>query len=295
MTLAMPAKLKQSISSADSLYLGSRFYLTLTAPFDLEAVIVPDTLTKFAVINVEKQKETGRPVALKLTIAPLDTGTHTFPALIVKLIKPVADTLLSKPFKLTIREIRSPKDTTLVEIAGTEKLKGELPYIAYFIIAGVLILAILFGIYLIIRKYRKKKEEIQPAIPEFVDTRSHIQKALDALYELKQENLPRRGEFIAYYFRLSEIMKLYLEAELHFSANEMTTREIRQYFRKQDIISLTEQKGIMDWLEDCDKVKFAKRLPDVAECDAKLEWISQWLVAKLSKPEPPKTEESTNA
>ena len=290
--LSVSAKLNQSIQQADSLNLGSRFYLNLSSKYDLEEVIVPDTLTKFAVIKLEKQIVQGKPTGLKLTIAPLDTGTHTFPALIIKPAKPETDTLLSKPFRLTIKEIRSAKDTTLVEIAPTEKLKGELPYIAYFVIAGTLLLALLIAIFLLIRKNRKRKQTLQPAAPVQADYRSHVQRALDALSDLKQEKLPARGEFITFYFRLSNIMKLYLEAELSFSANEMTTREIKQYFKKQDSISLTEQKGIIDWLESCDRVKFAKQIPDIAQCDEKMDWISQWLVSKLTAPAPAKAVES---
>jgi len=336
--LSLTAKLNQSIQSADSLNLGSRFYLSLSSQYDLEDAIVPDTLTKFAVLQLEKQIAKGKPVGLKLTIVPLDTGAHTFPAIIVRLAKPVADTLYTRPFTLNIKEIRSPKDTTLVDIAGTEKLKGELPYWAYFVIAGVLLLALLTAIILLIRKYRKKQEIFQPTAPELRDERTHIQRALDALYDLKQENLPRRGELIAFHFRLSEIMKLYLEAEHGFSANEMTTREIKLHFRKQNSLNVeqhadsakevaqhsnaaeeveqnadsaktkeksgdflfrgndcAEQKDVINWLKRCDKVKFAKHIPDVQACDDKLDWMVNWLLNKNKTPVPAQPEVSLDA
>jgi hypothetical protein len=304
--LSLAAKLNQSIQAADSLNLGNRFYLTLSSKYDLEDAIVPDSLTKFAVLQLEKQIVKGKPVGLKLTIAPLDTGTHTFPAIIVRLAKPVADTLHTRPFTLNIKEIRSAKDTTLVDIAGTEKLKGELPYWAYFVIAGVLLLAVLIVIVLLIRKYRKKREFFQPVLPVHRDERTNSQRALDALYDLKQENLPRRGELIVYHFRLSEIMKLYLEAEHGFSANEMTTREIKQHFRKQNNLRveqhsnaaayrMTEQKDIIDWLESCDKVKFAKHIPSVEACDDKLVWMVNWLLTTNKTPEPAQPEVSLDA
>lgn len=289
------AELKQDIQKPDTLYLGSRIYLKLSAKQDLADVVVPDTLTKYAVITVDKDIIKGKPIGLTLTIVPLDTGTHTFPSILVNLAKPSQVTLESDSITFTINEIRSLKDTTLVDIAGTQKLKGELPVWAYYAIAGLIILAILVILFLLWRKYRKKKVvEVLPE-PVYVDPRTHLEKALDALYELKQQNLPHSGEFIAYHFRLSEIMKQYLEAEFGFSANEMTTKEIKQYFRKDNCISMTEQKVLIDWLEGCDRVKFAKHDPTLQECDDKMDWVCKWLRSRKAKPEPIKTEVSHDA
>ncbi len=293
--LALTGKLNQSIQKPDSLYLGNRFYLNITSEQDLAEAVIPDTLTKFAVLAAEKMTDRNKPVGLKLTIVPLDTGEHTFPGLYIKSVKPTSDSLKTEAFTLKILEIRAAKDTTLVDIAGTQKLKGELPYWAYYAIAGLLLLALIIVIILLIRKYRKKPEQAIIKAIEPIDSRTNRERAVDALIALKTEKLPEYGEFIVYHFRLSEIMKLYLEAEYGFSANEMTTREIKLHLRKDNDISMTEQRDVINWLEGCDKVKFAKYIPTVQACDEKLDWAMDWLLKKNVTPEPAGTEVSHDA
>jgi len=271
------AKLEQKVEAADSLFLGSRFYLNITSDAELSDVIIPDSLSKFAILAKEALKIKRNPIGLKLTIAALDTGVHTFPSLIVKTVQTSNDTLRTQPFRLEILETRAPQDTTLVDIAPTHKLKGELPYFAYYLIAAILLFAFLVTFILLLRKYRKKKEEMQFEPLSKQDNRPNWKKALDALNALEEEKLPEKGEFIHYHYRLSEIMKLYLEAEYKFSANEMTTREIRQHFKKHRIIRAAEQKEIIEWLENCDKVKFAKHIPLVQDCVETLNWFKQFL------------------
>jgi hypothetical protein len=231
-------------------------------------------------------KTLGRKAGLKLTLAPLDTGMHTFPSLVLVPAKFDADTLRSRSFTLQINELRAPKDTALVDIAATQKLKGELPSWAYYLLAGILLLAILVGAFVLVRRFLKKKVEEFISPTAQMDNRSNWKRALDALSELKKEGLPEEEQFIAFHYRLSEIMKLFLEAEYSFSANEMTTREIRHYIKKQSFLNLRDQKAITDWLENCDRVKFAKFEPTVEESYARLDWFAGWLRQKGESSEP---------
>jgi hypothetical protein len=246
-------------------------------------VAVPDTLTKFVVLSKEQVKSFKKFTSMKLVIAPLDTGVHTFPSLKLVPEEPYPAILATKPFTLVISESRAPQDTTLVDIAPTQKLKGELPYWAYYLIFGLLILAVLITAFIFLRKYFKKKAEEMVTPPTPVDNRPNWKRALDDLQNLKNEKLPETEQFIAFHYRLSEIMKLYLEAEYKFSANEMTTYEIRQYVKKQNFLSMKDQKEINDWLESCDRVKFAKQASTCEESYEKLEWFMYWLLQKGEK------------
>jgi hypothetical protein len=84
-------------------------------------------------------------------------------------------------------------------------------------------------IWLMVRN-RRQKHLKQPEIIPPVITKPAWQLALDELSALQALQLPEKQEFIVFHFRLSDIMKQYLEAELGFNAKEMTTREIRQHF-----------------------------------------------------------------
>jgi hypothetical protein len=280
LSLSLSAQVNQDLFKPDSLYLGTRFVLKLSADKDLMGIIAPDSLTRFAIIDTQQVKAIGKKTGLKLTIVALDTGTHTFPSLIVIPAKFGSAQMQSQPFTLTVNEIRPPKDTTLVDIAGTQKLKGELPIWAYRVLTIILILALLIGVFFILRRFLKKKVKDIISPPSTADNRSNWKKALDALFELKKEQLPEEGQFIAFHYRLSEIMKLCLEAEFRFSANEMTTREIRHYIKKQDFLNLRDQKAITDWLEGCDRVKFAKLETTPEDSYDRLNWFADWLKEK---------------
>lgn len=287
-------KLEQEVQAADSLFLGSRFYLNITSDIELSEAVIPDTLSKFAVIKTEALKIKRKAAGLKLTIVPLDTGIYTFPGLLIKATQAFSNTLRTEPFRIEILATRAEKDTTLVEIASTQKLKGELPYFAYYLIAAILVLAMLVALVLLLRKYHKKKIMAEETEAAYQDNRPNWKKALDALNALKQENLPGQGEFIEYHYRLSEIMKLYLETEYQFSANEMTTREIRQHFKKHRIIKAAVHKEIIEWLESCDRVKFAKHVPTEQDCDNSMDWIVNWLKQKSSATTLEVSEEADN-
>lgn len=281
--LNLPAVgLEQKVDAPDSLFLGSRFYLNITSEAELRDVTIPDTLTSFAVIQTETLKARRQPHGLKLTIAALDTGLHTFPSLLVNPVQTINDTLRTEPFTLDILATRAPQDSLLADIAPTQKLKGELPFYAYYLIAALLVIAVLTLLILLLRKFRRKIASVQAAESMQQDNRPNWKKALDALNELKAEQLPPKGEFITYYFRLSEIMKLFLEAEYQFSANEMTTREIRQHLNKYKVLPASEQKEIFAWLESCDRVKFAQHVPSLQACNEAADWLALWLGHKGS-------------
>jgi hypothetical protein len=270
--------LEQNADLPDSLFLGSRFYLNLSSEVDLEDVIAPDTLTRFAILDKEQVKTKHKTNGLRLTIAALDTGLNTFPSLILKPAKPVSDTLRTRPFTIRVEEVRAPGDSTLVDIAGPERLKGELPVWAYYVVGGLLILAFLAALVLLYLRLRKKHRENQVRAPILADSRPNWKKALEDLYRLNELQLPLKGEFINYHFRLSEIMKVFLESEYNFPANEMTTREIRHYFRRKPDLFIFEQDKLVNWLESCDRVKFAKYVPTVDECAEKMDWFMRWLM-----------------
>lgn len=284
-TIVQAAKIEQSVQKPDSLHLGDRFYLNITSDVELSDVVVPDTLTKFTIVEKHKIKDKAAKGGLRLVITSLDTGEHTFPALIVKPKQSLNDSLKTSAFTLSISELRAEKDSLLMDIAPTHKLKGELPYWAYYLILGLVIAALLVILFLWWKKHRQKKDLQAITEPAVIDERPNWKKALDALYELKEENLPNQGEFVQYHYRLSEIMKLYLESEYQFYANEMTTKEIKMFLKKHNPFSITEQRIVIDWLESCDKVKFAQYLPNIRECDEKLDWMVSWLM-QHSNPKP---------
>ncbi len=274
----------QEVSKPDTLYLGSSFELDLTSEAEITDVLVPDTLQAFAVKAKTVLKPKGRPKGLRLTIVALDTGEQVFPALTVKKLSPDRATELTRPFRLEIMETRAEQDSVLRELAPVHKVRGELPLWLYYALPPFLLLLALAALLWYLRQRRKKQSEQRRTAPALIDSRPNWKRALEDLYELNQKKLPQQGEFIAYYFRLSEIMKVYLESEYGFPANEMTTREIRHHLKYHHNLQLPEQEKLINWLQDGDRVKFAKYLPGLDECEASMDWFMRWLMQNRKTP-----------
>lgn len=147
----------------------------------------------------------------------------------------------------------APVDTDdIMPLKGPVDIKEGLslwPFIALillFIIAG----SIFF--------YFKRKKGIKevPVLP----TKSPDETALEELEKLLGMRLAERGLIKEYYIRLSDIIRSYLEDRFSICALDRTTWELYQEMRSRKIERAHVEK-IIDFLEGCDLVKFAKYLP----------------------------------
>ena len=128
-----------------------------------------------------------------------------------------------------------------------------LPWVLLFfwLLAGVYVL-----MYFI--KRQKKQKELEEA--KRVETAHEV--ALKELEKLKSEKLWQSGEVKAYYTRLTDILRKYLENRFGLRAMESTSVEI---LRDMEVIMHREEKDlelIREILQTGDMVKFAKFSPE---------------------------------
>lgn len=148
----------------------------------------------------------------------------------------------------TIYDIKQPMKTPLV----VEEFGG-------YTALGVLIVAALASaIYLIISRSHKAKgvekgEDLPQEAPHIV--------AIRHLEMLSNQKLWQNGKYKAYWSRLTEILRAYLDARYGVGAMEMTTDEIVAALATLNI----EPKQLADMknlLAESDLVKFAKHTPE---------------------------------
>jgi hypothetical protein len=105
-----------------------------------------------------------------------------------------------------------------------------------------------------------------------------------------------------YYFRLSEILRLYVERRFDFPAAEMTTEELLPCIDRLDM-PLTLAQPFKAFCRACDPIKFAGAAADVQRMQADMGFAREFvehttrLVAQAAEAEaqPPQTEKKTSS
>jgi hypothetical protein len=122
---------------------------------------------------------------------------------------------------------------------------------------GLLLLGMLYT-YL----FQKRKKELKAReLPPF-------ERAIEELKALENKRLTKQEEFKAYYSRLTEVVRRYLEEEAKIDALESTSEELLSKLTlRKDAGSLdldnNTLKSLRTVLQNADLVKFAKSLPEV--------------------------------
>jgi hypothetical protein len=167
-----------------------------------------------------------------------------------------AHELVAKPLEIEVRSALTTQDSVLNprDITGT-LLPPREPLSAWVWLA--IIGAMLAGsgaiAALVVWLRRRARRPPPPVLPEVW--------ALRALGELVVADLLERGQAREFYYRLSEIVRVYVERKFGLAAPEMTTEEF--------LVALARDRGAVPYdadrlrvfLEACDLVKYAALYP----------------------------------
>ena len=201
-------------------------------------------------------------------LTQFDEGKYTIPSQKIRINNKdyFTDSLLVEVHTVAIDTLKQP----LYDIKPIQEVKK--PFTSYgwilTIIAAVLLLLIVAFVYFVF--IRKKK------FP-FLQTQKKLlpfDRAIQDLKELQNSKYLIQSQHKEYYTRLTDIVKAYLEEEIHILAKESTTDELLTK------INLLQEKGKLNLnqetitnlkrvLQTADLVKFAKNKPsdDNAEYD----------------------------
>jgi len=115
--------------------------------------------------------------------------------------------------------------------------------------------------------YSVKKSRVFRILP----ARPAHEAAYEALEALRNEGLAKSGQVKEYYFRLSSIVRQYLESRFNLRAPEMTTEEFLGGLRDSDKLDEGLKVLLRNFLFEADMVKFAKYGPSEKEIDTAFE------------------------
>jgi hypothetical protein len=252
--LALPASAAEpawTVSGATSAVLGGEAELVyrVSAP---AAALTPDPLasgtTAFAVVKAEARPDGS----WAWTVLALDVGPREFTARWKSGDAPVA----APPARLLVTAPQVANDADIADIKPPRRAAGPLwPWLAAAALA-----AILFAAW---RRWRARPAAAAaaaaaapPLSPEAAAER--------AFAELEASGLWERGEHAAYYLRLTDALRAYLEARYGEPASAMTSVEVARLVKSREP-DLRASATVRELLGRADLVKFARIKPDPAE------------------------------
>ena len=126
-----------------------------------------------------------------------------------------------------------------------------------WILGGLLAATIVAVLYFYLKKRKKPAEIVAPAMPREAP---HII-AFRELDRLKEEHVWQSGELKAYYSRLTDIVRAYIEHRYQVHTLERTSDEILGSFKNTGLDKDIPFETLRQMLHQADLVKFAKGKP----------------------------------
>ena len=202
-------------------------------------------------------------------------GDFTTPDFSVTVISPDGSSTEQAvpPVTLTVNSVLTPDDSALRDIKPQIDLQPPSLLPQFILIA----LAVIVAVSLVCLFYRRFVRKNVDALAVEIDLRTPYERARDELRALEALDMVGQGLYKAYYSRLSEILRLYIEGVYGINAPDMTTFEIRRALRQNPGLDTTLTQQVIKILNDCDLVKFAKSEPETGAARIILEQVHAWL------------------
>jgi hypothetical protein len=267
-------RLQAALTPREGVVTGELLHLTLRADaLEGDDVTVPQQ--SFAPleaharrVRTEPARDGRRAHVFELDLLALEPGEHTLPALKLRVVTAdgTVGSVRTEPIRFRVRSVlgnepnAQPKPPTqpVVVMQDDYTLAWVLGALAVVLLTALLT-------WLGLRWWSRRAKPAAPPPPP----RPPWERALEQLDALRQDARRliaegREREFVA---RTSDTLREYLGGRYGFDGLESTTDEILARLRKADVRGVSREE-IAALLGDADLVKFAKAVPDEAQCEA---------------------------
>lgn len=271
-----------TVEKPDSLFIGTPIRLDIRITTEPAAqIFYPqiDTLDIFILRSLqpkESKHKDKKITSLSYTYLPFDTGEHNFPTLRFEIEqKDTLQTFETREFGVYIHP--------LVPVDAIDIRDIQRPVIFFFHWFDILLFLVILGliillIYQIIRMTKKRTTTISQPI---IDTTPAYDLALEMIEQLKSEKLLEKGEYLLFHFRISFILRFFLERHFGFNAVESTTSEIKNRLAK---MNRQDRHEVVRFLQQTDMIKFAKHVPTDNQSQELLQWLENYIGSFKAKP-----------
>ncbi len=154
-------------------------------------------------------------------------------------------------------------------------LRKALTYGAIGVLAGALLAYL-------VRRWMMRPKAVPPPPPP----RPPWEVALERLDEVRHAGLLEVGRFQEYFDRVNDAVRDYLGGRYGFDGLESTTDEILQALKRATLEEIA-MPAVVEFLDACDLVKFAKFTPTTEECTRALDSAERIVLATMPRRAPP--------
>ncbi|MFQ5686168.1 MAG: BatD family protein [Candidatus Scalindua sp.] len=236
------------------------YKITVDFPEGIEILLpeIKDEVGEFAVKDSgieESRNEEGRVTReIWYILETFNTGSYIIPAFDIKYkTKPESEEATVKTPEVFI-EVLTTLDENASDIRDIKPpVTINKNYFRLYIIIAIVFGVLVFAAAVILFLQRRKQKEIE-FVPEPLPA---YQIAYNELENLRTLNLISEGRIKEYYYRLSNIVRRYIENRFKLMAPERTTEEFLAEMTVTDRLAEVHKTLISHFLEHCDMVKFA--------------------------------------
>ncbi|MCP4249025.1 MAG: hypothetical protein GY778_18430 [bacterium] len=170
--------------------------------------------------------------------------------------------------------------TQIADIEGPVALTQPREWKPGYLGAAAAIALALF-IWWMLRRWSAQRAAVAPPPPPHVWV-------LQQLEALLAERLVERGQVHEFYYRLSGLLRTYIELRFGLMAPERTTDEFLVEVRRSSALRFGHQDLLGEFLTRCDLVKFARHEPAGTEIDGAIDVVRRFVeqTAPAAEPSP---------
>ena len=229
-------------------------------------------------IAKDSAKQNGfEKIDILLPLAGFDSGTAVYPAQVFVFHKhgdTSSFTIKTKPITFHVSSITVDLKKDIKPIVDPVDPGPDWRIIVLYVIAGLVVIALLIIGFLLWKKYKKRPEEQEIVLPEI--RRPSWEIAVEKLAQLQKDDLPSKGQVKEYYVSLSHILKEFVSGRLDIDALELTTEELDEILKIR-MVNEGGEKILLSILELSDSVKFAKYIPDTSDHQRSMEMAHKFV------------------
>jgi len=251
-----------SVSIAETLTL--ELEATVEEGYDVTMPRVDSVLQHFGILDWDNlgnrlNEDNSLVETYRYRLEPFISGTYDIPPFTFEFTDvntpDTVHTLETEPIPVEITSLlgEDRENLTIADIEEVVDIPRKRSYAWAWGLGILLLLALGLGLWVFV-KGRRPIEIIRLFKP------AH-ELAYERLRVLVADDLIEAGHIKAFYERISNILRHYIEDRFHVRAPEQTTEEFLQALSRTDALPADDKSGLGEFLESCDLVKFARHEP----------------------------------